>query len=86
MHLFQIGSILSKKIAAGVKFLVLDIKVGEGAFMKNVENAEELGRKMVFHYIHTYHFFILVLIFTIFHLLYLLTGRLLKNSYTLHIY
>ena len=37
------GSIMSKKIAEGVQGLVLDIKVGDGAFMKSLEQAKNLG-------------------------------------------
>ena len=41
------SSIMSKKIASGAKNLVLDIKVGSGAFMKDVISATKLGQTMV---------------------------------------
>lgn len=41
------ASILSKKLAAGLESLVLDVKVGNGAFMAKSEDAEALARSLV---------------------------------------
>src|SRR5579885_2688176 len=41
------ASIMSKKLAIGASHLLLDVKVGSGAFMKQVDQAYELARRMV---------------------------------------
>jgi pyrimidine-nucleoside phosphorylase len=42
-----VSSILSKKLAEGIDGLVLDVKVGRGAFMKNEAHARELAEALV---------------------------------------
>lgn len=40
------GSIMSKKIAEGIQGLVLDVKIGSGAFMKTIKQGQELGEHL----------------------------------------
>jgi pyrimidine-nucleoside phosphorylase len=40
------ASIMSKKLAEGISSLVLDVKYGNGAFMKNIEEAKNLGLRL----------------------------------------
>ncbi len=42
-----VASILSKKLAEGIDGLVLDVKVGRGAFMKDLKSARMLARALV---------------------------------------
>ena len=41
------SSIMSKKLASGAEFILLDVKVGSGAFMKTLDDARTLASKMV---------------------------------------
>ncbi len=41
------SSIMSKKIASGSDIIIIDLKVGEGAFMKNIKDATKLAKTMV---------------------------------------
>lgn len=41
------SSIMSKKIASGAEKIVIDVTVGNGAFMKNVTDAEKLAKTMI---------------------------------------
>lgn len=46
IHLIA-SSIMSKKIASGADIIMIDVKVGNGALMKNIEDAKKLSRLMV---------------------------------------
>ena len=41
------SSIMSKKLASGAHYILIDVKVGDGAFMKNLDDAKELSKTMV---------------------------------------
>lgn len=41
------SSIMSKKIASGSDIIIIDLKVGKGAFMKNIKSATQLAKTMV---------------------------------------
>lgn len=42
-----VSSIMSKKLAIQSDVIILDVKVGDGAFMKDIEHAKELARRMI---------------------------------------
>jgi len=41
------SSIMSKKLASGAQSIILDVKVGTGAFMKNIDQAKQLANAMI---------------------------------------
>ena len=41
------SSIMSKKLASGANSIIIDLKVGKGAFMKDIKNATKLARTMI---------------------------------------
>jgi thymidine phosphorylase len=43
----NIASIISKKAAAGIKYLVLDIKIGSASFFHSVDEAKTFGKQFV---------------------------------------
>lgn len=45
--IFVSASILSKKVAEGTKYLVIDVKVGEASFFKTYEKAKEMAELLV---------------------------------------
>lgn len=47
LHMYILASIISKKVAESLDALVLDVKVGKGAFLKEEQDARELGKRMV---------------------------------------
>src|SRR5699024_9074662 len=61
------SSIMSKKIAEGTGSLVLDVKVGSGAFMKDLDDARELARtdwkstRLKSSYVYIYYAFLFFL-------------------------
>lgn len=44
------ASIISKKVAETLDSLVLDVKIGKGAFLKDEKSARELASRMVNHF------------------------------------
>jgi len=42
-----IASIISKKAAAGIKYLILDLKVGTASFFQSIDEAKTFGKQFV---------------------------------------
>lgn len=49
-YIILLASIISKKAAAGIKYLILDLKVGSASFFRSIDEAKTFGKQFVSYF------------------------------------